>query len=114
MANKSKAKGTAFETAVGKYVNDNGNGAIARRLPLSGAVDKGDLEIYVPGGRSTRVITVQCKAAKAFDLAGWLADTEAQWRAAGSDDAVLIVKAPGKSIGRAYVIHALENYVRTL
>ena len=107
MANKMRQRGTAFETAVVNFINEKIPRVMAHRLPLSGAVDKGDLKVMTSGGKT---YTVQCKAAKAFDLAGWLADTEAQWKAAGTDDAVLIVKAPGKAIGRAYVIRALENY----
>jgi hypothetical protein len=108
VANKSKQKGTAWETAVVNYFKEHD--LYAHRLPLSGAVDKGDVELLANG----KVITVQCKAAKAFDLAGWLAATEAQSLAADTNHGVLIVKAPGKNISRAYVIQSFESYVRTL
>lgn len=46
MANKMKAKGTTFETATKKYLEEHG--FEARRTALSGAKDVGDLEITKP------------------------------------------------------------------
>lgn len=46
MANRAKAKGTTFETACKKYLEEYG--IDARRTALSGAKDIGDLEITSP------------------------------------------------------------------
>ena len=46
MANKAKQKGTAFETATKKYLEEHG--FQARRTALTGAKDVGDLEIVEP------------------------------------------------------------------
>ena len=46
MANKAKMKGTTFETATKKYLEEHG--FEARRTALSGAKDTGDLEITKP------------------------------------------------------------------
>ena len=58
MANPSKKKGTRAETAVVNFLN--AKGVPARRRPLSGSEDKGDIEIEVPSG----TIVVEVKAGK--------------------------------------------------
>lgn len=58
MANPSKAKGTRAETAIVKFLK--AKGVPARRRPLSGSQDKGDIEIDMPNGTAV----VEVKAGK--------------------------------------------------
>ena len=63
MANPSKAKGTAWETAVVDYLRANGHPHAERRA-LSGNTDRGDIA-GVPG------VVIECKNAKTMALAAW-------------------------------------------
>jgi len=111
MANKAKAKGTAFETAIVNYLNEPkhplGQGS-ARRLPPHGSIDKGDVEYVV--GSDCFIVTLQAKAQKAFDLAGWVDAAKEQSVAADSMWGVAVVKRPKKNIKDAYVVMDLETF----
>lgn len=108
MSNPAKQRGTAFETAVKRYHEAGGKKGRSyqvQRLPLNGGVDLGDVEL-----RGKYIFTLQCKAQKAFNLAQWVRDAEAQSLAAGTDWGVAVVKAPGQNISRAYVVMSLETF----
>ncbi len=111
MANPNKAKGTAFETAIVNYLNE-GHPVGASRLPLSGPVDKGDIVVH--SGPTSRVSTIQAKAVKAIDLAGFVDDANKQSAAAGTWMGVAVVKRRGKNIKDAYVVMDLETFRRVL
>jgi hypothetical protein len=72
MANPSKRKGTAGETAIVNYLQDQGFPACERRA-LNGSSDRGD----VAGIHST---VIEAKACKQTDLAGWLKELAAEMR----------------------------------
>lgn len=57
MSNPSKAKGTAAETKVVKYLNTHG--VFAERKALAGEKDKGDLRAVLPDGTE---VTIEVKA----------------------------------------------------
>lgn len=59
MSNPSKKKGTAAETRVRKYFNDNG--LECERKALAGSKDLGDLCLHLPDGSE---VTVEVKAGK--------------------------------------------------
>lgn len=59
MSNPSKKKGTAAETRVRKYFNDNG--LECERKALAGSRDLGDLCLHLPNGGE---VTVEVKAGK--------------------------------------------------
>ena len=59
MSNPSKKKGTAAETRVRKYFNDNG--LECKRKALAGSKDLGDLCLHLPDGSE---VTVEVKAGK--------------------------------------------------
>lgn len=88
MANPSKNKGTAAETAVVRYARDNGF-AQAERLALKGNTDHGDVRL-APGWH------VEVKAGKAAEKAGpgllddWMGECDAE--AAHSGARVFLVR----------------------
>lgn len=93
MANASKSKGTACESAVVKLAHALGF-PNARRIALSGSSDKGDIDLH--GDMS---LIIECKAHKSFsdmDVAKWLVETERERINAGASDALLVLKRPGK------------------
>lgn len=94
--NPSKAKGTAAETAVVRYLHANGF-PLAERRALAGATDKGDI-LAAPGF----IIEVKDQPS-AFGPAGpqfqalldWQEETFQERRNAHADKAWLVIKRPG-------------------
>ena len=95
MSNPSKARGTAAETALVKWLRDNGF-PHADRKPLYGNRDQGDIAV-------TAGFIIEAKVnAKAGTgqpphglLTAWMEQTEAERQNAGADLAVLVVKRAG-------------------
>lgn len=83
---KSKAKGTAFETAVVRFLQWNGF-PHAERAPLAGNKDRGDIT-GTPG------IVWECKNAKTIRLAEWSDETETEAGNADADFGILVIKRP--------------------
>ena len=111
MGNKMKAKGTAFESSVVRYLRDK-SFKRCYRPAVKGSADTGDINGIV--GR-TRQAIIQCKNQRKFDLSGWLNDavSQAQQEEVGGNALpVLVVKRPGvgeKSLGETYAILRLED-----
>lgn len=107
MANPSKARGTAAETALLRWLHDNGH-AEAVRNPPAGVKDVGDLRcetwVYDPdddsgaGAEHPVPVVIEVKAYK--DLAAGinrgLAELEVEMDNAGATHGVLVVKRRGK------------------
>ena len=97
--NKSKAIGTAAESAVVKVLQAGGFGGAERRA-LHGNTDLGDV-LVCPG------LILEVKGGKAAEgctqslLDGWLAETEAEKKNAGAELAFLVTKRKGYGVGRA-------------
>lgn len=99
--NKSKARGTAWETRVVNFLRDHGF-PYAERRALSGALDKGD--VNVPG------IVIECKAHKALDLAGWVDEMVKEKANAGVPIGVVVFPRRSHATGRSYVLMELEQF----
>lgn len=89
MSTKSKAKGTAAEREVVRYLANWW--PAAERRALSGNKDKGDVA-GIPG------VVVEVKAAKAQQLAAWKRETLVEAENAGVHYCVLVVKRPYKAV----------------
>jgi len=98
--NRSKAKGTAWESAVVEYLRSNGQ-PYAERRALNGALDKGDIT-GVPG------CMIECKAEKVIDLAGYLDEVKVQTKNAGVPLGFAVVKRRNRPVGDAYVVLSLS------
>lgn len=111
MANRSKQKGTSYETSVRKYLNENGFPK-ARRTALSGGEDTGDIHgLERPDGHKA---ILQCKNQKKHDLSGWLDATVEQAERADGALPALVVKRAGKgekALGDSYVVMRLSDFV---
>lgn len=96
--NRSKAKGTAAESAVVRYANMNGY-PFAERRPLSGAADRGDI-LLCPG------VIIEVKAGKTAQTAslgkvnGWLAETKRERDNAGAAIGILVIQRQGYGLYR--------------
>lgn len=107
MANRSKAKGTAAETAVVKYLHSLGYTNVERRA-LNGANDRGDL-----AGLGSCVGEV--KDHKRMDLAGWVDEMLTEMANDGARHGFVWHKRRGATDpGRWYVTMTGEQLVRLL
>lgn len=87
MVSKERAKGTAAETAVVKFLQDNGF-PYAERRALHGGNDKGDITGCGP-------LVFEVKNHKTLDLAGWVKELEAEMGNAKVDTGCVIAKKRG-------------------
>jgi Holliday junction resolvase len=94
MANPSKQKGTAAETALLRWLL--GHGREARRNPPSGNKDVGDLVAYSYDGDTPTIIEVKNMADVARAINEGIAELEAEKTNAGTGHGVLVVKRRGK------------------
>ena len=101
MANPSKKKGTAFESAVAEYLR--GTFPHVARLPLSGARDPGDL-----GG--VPHFAISCKNCKQMALAEWMDGAERAQGNTAQRHAAVIHKRVRRGIGDAYVTMSLHDW----
>ena len=108
MTNPSKAKGTAWETAVVKYIRDIG--LHAKRRPLTGHLDEGDIEVEgIPW------LTIEAKAGKKMDLAGWITEANIEALNAHCSVGAVWAKRRGKtSPADGYVILDGESFMEIL
>ena len=96
---KSKAIGTAVETAIRKYVAANGF-PDARRIALAGQDDQGDVAL-------NNHVIIEAKGGKAAEKASpgqivkWLEDTERERVNAGAHVGILVCKRAGVGHARA-------------
>lgn len=84
---KQRAKGTAAETAVVRYLREHGFPHAERRA-LHGTADKGDITGCGP-------IVFEVKNHKTLDLAGWLKELDDEMNNAGVAHGAVIAKKRG-------------------
>lgn len=104
---KQRAKGTAFETAVVRFLQDHGF-KYAERRALHGEADKGDIT-GTPG------LVWECKNHKTLKIAEWIRETEQERINGKADYGLLIVKRAGVGdIGQQYAMMTLDQLCRLL
>jgi uncharacterized OB-fold protein len=95
--NRSKQRGTAWETSIVNYLKENG-APYAERRALNGNADRGDVA-GIPG------VVLEAKAAARIDLAGWVTEAEQERVNDGAKVAAVWIKRRGKtSPGAGYVV----------
>lgn len=104
--NKSKRKGTAFETEVVRFLQENGFPQAERRA-LRGNKDCGDIA-GIPNW------ILECKAEKEFSLSSYMKEVEAEIENAGVDYGAAVLKRPRAGTGDAYLIVPLRTWVEHL
>jgi Holliday junction resolvase len=104
--NKSKIKGTAYETAVVRHLNDNGF-PYAERRALAGNLDKGDIA-GIPS------VVMECKAEQRIDLSGYMDEVATEKRNAAAQVGVAIVKRRNHGVGRSYVVLELDDFLELI
>lgn len=96
---KSKAKGTAAETAVARFLEQNGWPYVERRS-LAGALDKGDIT-GTPG------LCWEVKAGATLCLPAWLSELREETRNSKASHGILVVKPAGIGTTRVGHWHAI-------
>lgn len=110
--NRSKDKGTAFETAVARYLAQRLGLQIERRA-LEGANDRGDISGVVINGLPT---VVECKNVKRVQLGAHMRELEREKQNDGAPVGLLINHAPGcgftdKGMGGQWVTLTLSDFL---
>lgn len=104
---RAKQKGTAWETAIVRYLAENGATHTERRA-LKGNKDCGDIA-GIPG------VVIEAKAATGMRLAEWLDETEAERVNDGAAVGACWIKRRGKtSPGAGYVLMSGAQLVALL
>ena len=101
-------KGTKEESRAVTWFRENG-WPFARRLVKAGARDEGDISLG-----DGYPVTIESKAVKALDLAGWMKELEAEVANGGNEWGFVIVKKRGtQDAGEYYCVLPLK-YVNML
>ncbi|WP_431888693.1 hypothetical protein [Nocardiopsis alba] len=119
MANRARAKGTAWESAIRDFLNralglvhadgrflDPTDPDNVRRQPQEGVRDVGDLW--------ARPFVLEAKAEKSYDLASYVRQAEREAEAAGLPFGVAVVKRPRARVEDGYVVLSLRTFARVL
>ena len=112
MTNIPKRRGTAFESAVVRYLRERTGDERIERRALHGSKDMGDIYgIYAHGNSGI----AECKAHKSYGpalLAQWREQTLAERGNADADFAVLVVKVPQAPIGECIAHVTIRDLFR--
>src|SRR5580698_1111493 len=106
MANPSKRKGSAWESAVVEYLKVSGFPYAERRVQR-GSVDAGDIA-GVPGFMG------ECKAEKTITLSAYMDEVRVQKQNAHAAVGAAIIKRRSHSVERAYVVLELKDFLDLL
>lgn len=107
MVNRSKARGTSWETAIVNFLVDQGWLHCERRT-LSGAQDKGDIA-GIPG------VMIEAKATKTITLGTFIKEVEVETAHAKARVGVAWIKRVGKaSPGDGYVVMTGHQFTHLL
>lgn len=114
MSNANKRRGTDFETAVVDYLRTRNQVAarIARTVPDEGDVVLGDAE-FILQLKSNRDANTSASLGSRLEAARKQRDQYVTARSLSGDPPVpvLLIKNPRKSIGKAFVVMYLEDFI---
>ena len=103
--NPSKQKGTAFETALVRWLNDK-CGVDAKRIVLHGNKDEGDID--------AGPFNIESKNCNALSLSTWVKEAAVESTNAGKP-VIVVAKRKGISDpGQSYVITTLDMFMEMM
>lgn len=103
---KQRQKGTSFETAAVNWLAEHG--VAARRLPLAGTKDAGDIAVDAWG------LNLEAKNCRTLALGAWVGEADAESVHAGRPVLVLAKRVGKGSPGEAYVVTPLRVLAQLL
>lgn len=102
MANPSKQKGTAFETAVVRHYD--AEGIDAKRIVLHGNKDQGDIDVGE--------YNIEAKNCNAISLGTWIKEAEVEAVNAGKPVVVVAKRKGITDPAKSYVITTLDTWIK--
>lgn len=113
MTNRSKQKGTDFESLIRDYLKVEWSD-IVERMTLSGNDDKGDISNFRVGSGQHK-IAIECKNVRSLSLAGWVKEAQDEAEHYGAVAGIVVHKRERK--GQAadqYVTLTLSDFLTIL
>lgn len=107
MTSPQARMGSQFEREVVAYLNAHGFPYAERAYGAGRPADVGDIDGVVGW-------TIECKAHKSIDLAGFIDEAETERTNGNRCNAAVIAKRRGKPTADAYVVMPLSTFARTL
>ena len=106
MANRSKQKGTSFESLITGFLVSEWDDRIIRQ-PLTGGKDKGDIANFRIGNHK---MAIECKNVKVMNLPGWVREAQAEAENLGGVAGVVVHKRRGVAApGEQFVTMTLND-----
>lgn len=107
MANRAKAKGTSWESAIVNHLA--ARGIESRRKALAGGQDEGDIDVGPSGpGRGW---TLEAKNVRTYAFGAWVEEAALEAKHAGRPCAV-VAKRNGKgSPGEGFVVMRFDDFI---
>lgn len=110
--NPSKQKGTAFETLIQRYLNEQWDENI-ERLTLSGSKDRGDIGNFRIG--SGHLVAWELKNRTQIALPAWIREAQEEAKNYGAVAGVVAFKRKGKAAApEQFVCMTLEDFLTIL
>jgi len=100
-----KARGSQFERDEAGYLRDHGHRYVERAYGAGRPDDAGDLD-GLPRW------TVEVKACRALDLAGWMDEARREQGHAGTEYTAVVAKRRNRPVADAYVVLPLADWAR--
>lgn len=114
MTNRSKQKGTDFESLIRDYLKEAWSD-IVERMPLSGTDDRGDISNFRVGGNSQHKIAIECKNVRSLSLAGWVKEAQDEAVNYGAVAGIVVHKRERKGqAGDQYLTMTLSDFLTIL
>lgn len=113
LTNRSKQKGTAFESLIEGYLQEAWDPNIVRQ-PLSGSQDKGDIANFRIGS-GKQLVALELKNCAAMSLAQWVKEAQEEAINYGAVAGVTVFKRKGKgAAGEQYLVATLSDFLTIL
>lgn len=104
MSSANKRKGTRWESATRDFLREFPALRHARRVAPEGREDISDVHCWP--------FALQCKNQRQFKLAEWVRDAEIQAARCEFPYGVAVVKSPGRSTDKGFVVMSLGTFRR--
>lgn len=114
MTNRSKQKGTSFESLIRDYLKEEWSDII-ERMPLSGNEDRGDISNFRVGSKGQHLIACELKNRAQLSLAQWVKEAQEEAKNYGAVAGVTVFKRKGKGAAAdQYVVVTLSDLLTIL
>lgn len=111
--NRSKQKGTQYESLIRDYLKEHWNPDI-ERMPLSGGKDRGDIAGFRVG-EGRHLIAWELKNRTQMSLSEWIREAQEEAENYGAVAGIVVHKRKGKGLaGDQYVTLTLDDFLNVV